>query len=310
MAELAFEDPLTGVANRRALDERLELAVPEAVAGGRDLAVLLCDVDNLKELNDAPRPLGRRRRRSSAWPTCCARRRRRRGAARRARRRRRVLRRARGRDGRRRPRARRARDRAAAPTARARALTVSCGVASVGVGARRVGDLLRAADAAQYTAKRSGRARVCVADGLIEDEWRARQRRAPRDPRARRARHARRRGAARRRDRRRSTGRSPAAWRSTAPRPSRCAVSRGRRRVADRRVARAGAGSSELETVFLHDRRLTADAATASARGHRYVVADYPATERLLGDGGSFLVAADDPTRRRGRARACSSSGA
>ena len=52
MAELAFEDPLTGVANRRALDERLELAVADAIPAGHDVAVLLCDVDNLKELND------------------------------------------------------------------------------------------------------------------------------------------------------------------------------------------------------------------------------------------------------------------
>ena len=53
MADLAFRDPLTGVGNRRALEERLELAVREAVETGTDLAVLLCDADNLKELNDA-----------------------------------------------------------------------------------------------------------------------------------------------------------------------------------------------------------------------------------------------------------------
>jgi GGDEF domain-containing protein len=52
MSDLAFQDPLTGVANRRALDERLELSVAEALEAGDDLTVLLCDVDELKELND------------------------------------------------------------------------------------------------------------------------------------------------------------------------------------------------------------------------------------------------------------------
>ncbi|HEX8205566.1 MAG TPA: HD domain-containing phosphohydrolase, partial [Solirubrobacteraceae bacterium] len=53
MSELAFEDPLTRVANRRALDERLELSIAEAIEERRDVALLLCDVDNLKEINDA-----------------------------------------------------------------------------------------------------------------------------------------------------------------------------------------------------------------------------------------------------------------
>ena len=53
MADLAFRDPLTGVGNRRALEERLELAVRESLDAGSDLAVLMCDADNLKELNDA-----------------------------------------------------------------------------------------------------------------------------------------------------------------------------------------------------------------------------------------------------------------
>jgi hypothetical protein len=42
-------------------------------------------------------------------------------------------------------------------------LTLSCGIASVGGGARRPADLVRAADAAQYTAKRTGRRRVYIA---------------------------------------------------------------------------------------------------------------------------------------------------
>src|SRR5205085_2534352 len=48
MTELAFEDGLTGLANRRAMDDRLELTVAGAAAAGRDLALILCDVDELK----------------------------------------------------------------------------------------------------------------------------------------------------------------------------------------------------------------------------------------------------------------------
>jgi diguanylate cyclase (GGDEF)-like protein len=53
VSRLAYEDPLTGLANRRALEERLERAVGRAAERGSDLAVLLCDVDELKAINDA-----------------------------------------------------------------------------------------------------------------------------------------------------------------------------------------------------------------------------------------------------------------
>ncbi|MDQ3740106.1 MAG: diguanylate cyclase, partial [Actinomycetota bacterium] len=167
MSELAFEDALTGVANRRALDERLDLAVDEAGAAGRDLAVMLCDVDNLKELNDAhghdvgdaslarvaatlsvvvgddPEALVAR----VGGDEFCV-----------------LL------GGRTAEDARLLGETVLAELARSEGpvLTVSCGIASLALGARRGGDLLRAADAAQYTAKRSGRNRVCVSDGHLE----------------------------------------------------------------------------------------------------------------------------------------------
>ena len=50
---LAYEDPLTGLANRRALEERLEAAVGAAAIAGSPLALLFCDLDGLKEINDA-----------------------------------------------------------------------------------------------------------------------------------------------------------------------------------------------------------------------------------------------------------------
>ena len=52
VSRLAYEDPLTGLANRRALEERLERAVARAVERGAELAVLLCDMDELKAIND------------------------------------------------------------------------------------------------------------------------------------------------------------------------------------------------------------------------------------------------------------------
>jgi len=49
---LAYEDPLTKLANRRALEERLEAAVEAAHAATAPLAVLFCDLDGLKAVND------------------------------------------------------------------------------------------------------------------------------------------------------------------------------------------------------------------------------------------------------------------
>ena len=52
VSRLAYEDPLTGLANRRALEERLNRAVARADGRGTALSVLLCDVDELKAIND------------------------------------------------------------------------------------------------------------------------------------------------------------------------------------------------------------------------------------------------------------------
>jgi diguanylate cyclase (GGDEF)-like protein len=52
VSRLAYEDPLTGLANRRALEERLDRAVTRAAERGLALALLLCDVDELKAIND------------------------------------------------------------------------------------------------------------------------------------------------------------------------------------------------------------------------------------------------------------------
>lgn len=49
---LSREDGLTGIANRRAWDEALELECGRAERDGRALSVVLCDIDRLKDLND------------------------------------------------------------------------------------------------------------------------------------------------------------------------------------------------------------------------------------------------------------------
>lgn len=52
MRELAHHDPLTGLANRKLLEERLAHALARAHRNGRHVVVLMIDLDNFKEIND------------------------------------------------------------------------------------------------------------------------------------------------------------------------------------------------------------------------------------------------------------------
>jgi diguanylate cyclase (GGDEF)-like protein len=52
LADRARSDPLTGLLNHRTFAEELELELERARRYGRGLAVVFCDVDALKELND------------------------------------------------------------------------------------------------------------------------------------------------------------------------------------------------------------------------------------------------------------------
>ncbi|CAM5263228.1 sensor domain-containing diguanylate cyclase [Streptomyces spiroverticillatus] len=49
---LAFTDPLTGLANRRAVDIRLDEALEEHRASGAVVSLVVCDVNGLKQVND------------------------------------------------------------------------------------------------------------------------------------------------------------------------------------------------------------------------------------------------------------------
>ncbi len=293
MADLAFRDPLTGVGNRRALEERLDLAVREAGPAGRDLTVLLCDVDNLKELNDAHgHAAGDDALRAMAAALTaeagqgrdalvyrlggdefCL-----------------VLDGAHADDG-----------LAAGERALARLaigppphVSASVGIASLGLGARRSPDLLRSADAALYVAKRSGRSRVCLADPSSASTWDG----------AQRAYHGRRRV----RDRGdadvaallagclvaldgelgyggpRERLQGVVAHVSGAVDAARGAVS----------LCRHGSGTIEtMSTVnFRSGRAWTASAADT---GDDYRLDEFPQTARLIGSGGSFVTLAADP---------------
>jgi diguanylate cyclase (GGDEF)-like protein len=52
LMELATTDALTGLANRRRFDERIDMEWRRAAQDGVPLALLICDVDNFKKFND------------------------------------------------------------------------------------------------------------------------------------------------------------------------------------------------------------------------------------------------------------------
>ncbi len=169
LERLAFEDSLTGLANRRALDERLEAALERAEITGRPVSLLVFDIDGMKEVNDrfghdtgdeALIAVADGLRHSIAGvegglafrlggDEFC------------------IL--LAGHDG-----------EAAAKVAQdalnllqassGRRLTASCGVATTGPGVARPKELFRSADGAQYAAKRAGRGRVRVSRPAVESQ--------------------------------------------------------------------------------------------------------------------------------------------
>ena len=162
VSRMAYEDSLTGLPNRRALEERLVRAAARAEERDTDLAVLLCDLDRLKAINDergheagdrALRRVGEALVASAAdYPGsfvgrlsgdefCVVLEAEGLGAARNV----------------------------AGAALRALAaeldmpVSISCGAAARGAATRSREQILRAADAAQYAAKRKGGGQVCTA---------------------------------------------------------------------------------------------------------------------------------------------------
>jgi diguanylate cyclase (GGDEF)-like protein/putative nucleotidyltransferase with HDIG domain len=287
MAELAFKDSLTGLANRRALDERLEAAVAEAVARGEDLSLVLCDMDNLKEINDtlghqsgdealmrvgtvlreAVEELGGMVSRIGGDEFCML---------------------LPGHDS---ASARLLTEAAmdALQSSGEPRLTLSCGIASVAGGATRPGDLVRAADAAQYTAKRTGRRRVYIAQphtGETEADAQL-PRRTLRDRDAVDL-HRLLEDTLDRLDKPR--------LRSSGAIDRLSAVCTALGEALDSpawTISYAPSGGRKMSTVVVTDNRMAADI-EFDVEGQSYEISAFPETRRILDNGGCFVVASED----------------
>lgn len=276
MAELAFRDPLTGVGNRRAFEERMELAVGEASAEERALALLLCDLDNLRELNERGghaagdqalnavaasliRTVGEQQVYRLGGDEFAV------------------------------PLVDQSLDEAHALgerilTAMPEGVTVSCGVAEFVQGAR-TADLLRAADQALYVAKRSGRARVCATSASAQWAWPDKDSGASHERRRRRRRPV---DIAQLLDRTLDAFDQSLSTSSVLARleavVALTAESLGLARAA---VSRSAAGTI-VELITMDFRSGRTWAREFGRRGDTYQTGDYPETDRILRHGGSF----------------------
>jgi diguanylate cyclase (GGDEF)-like protein len=285
MADLAFRDPLTGVGNRRAFDERLELAATEAGHDGRPLCLVLCDLDNLRDLNEAGgHHVGDDALRRVADALVAAA-----GAL---------------------PVYRLGGDEFTvildgAPIEEGYALgarvletmplglTLSCGVAALATGARSA-DLLRAADQALYVAKRSGRARVCVASSDAAWAWPDKE---PSQGQQRRRGSRRQIEVDRLLDRTLAALDGPLRTASVFERleavMSLAAAALGLARAA---VSHTEAGSAVIQAAITIDYRSGRTwANTFGETPNLYRLADYPQTAEIMIAGGSFFVDVANP---------------
>jgi diguanylate cyclase (GGDEF)-like protein/putative nucleotidyltransferase with HDIG domain len=303
LESLAYEDPLTRLPNRRALDERLEGSVAQALATRRELALLFCDLDGLKDVNDRHgHDAGDRALQAAAnalahaaeaFPGSftsrlggdefC------------------VLMEGHGAESARALARDAAQQLASAPGG---PFTFSCGVACVDDEHRRSADLFRAADAAQYAAKRVGGDKLFVAEpGIptpaipVQEPW-SRRRFRDAGPHEREALvrfllelldgelH----GAGELARLEAVTGAFAEAFDA-----ARWAISRRR------------PGAPEVETLLGSERRDRYDPAAPDIRfsveGEAYALADYPLTAHVLERGGGFAIhAADERADPRERA--------
>jgi diguanylate cyclase (GGDEF)-like protein len=293
IAELAYRDGLTGLPNRRAFDEHAETAAARVRGTGIPLAVVFCDLDGLKEINDVEgHEAGDRALRAAAEALTAAAQEASNAFVARL-----------GGDefcvllvGADTETARRlaldaGRRLSAGPMP---ALTLSCGVAAGEVIDGTLATLLRSADAAQYAAKRLGRSRVYVAEGgepLPGGAPRARRRRVrDGEPDV----HVLLRSTIARLDETAAAGPPAERLRGVAMAFAEAFD------LGGWAVSRAQPGAEFLATVSQGGRRThpAAEAASLhfSSEGEDlFALADYPVTARTLAESGWFHVARDDP---------------
>jgi len=292
VSRLAYEDPLTGLANRRALEERLQRAVARAADRDVPLAVLLCDVDELKAINDnaghdagdralqrvgkalvaaaAARP-GNLVGRLSGDEFCVVME----GAS-----------------------VEQARELAGQTLANlnedGRALLISCGAAALGRGVDTLADLMRAADAALYRAKRNGGGQIFTAGSRASDVAPRPERRALRRTTQERLRDA----------VRELTARFAGDLAQEGPleRIQAVAVALSEAlNTAAWSISFAPAGGDTIHTVMTADGRDKRVAGLHIGLDNEvYAMSEYPATARLLQAGaGAFVASVDDQSADR-----------
>jgi diguanylate cyclase (GGDEF)-like protein len=291
MTALAFQDGLTGLANRHALTERLELVLERVEQGGETEATLvLCDVDDLRALNQGrghhggdwalKAVAGALRVACEGLPDALVCRLSGDEFA--------ILAPGAGTDAVRRA-VQRALDRLAGHRP---PVNLSCGIASTRQGPRLPSELLRAADSALYTAKRTGRGRVVIAEP--EPEGAARPSGRPG------ARRARRDGlevdTAALIDQGLRLLDGPLRAAPPLERLEGLATTLGSTlRAAAAAVSLCAHGGSEIETLFELDLRSGYSTGVRQGMdGTRYALEDYPCTAALLGGGGSLHLYAGD----------------
>jgi diguanylate cyclase (GGDEF)-like protein len=293
VSRLAYEDALTGLANRRALEERLQRAVARAVERKVPLAVMLCDVDELKAINDeaghdagdralqrvgdalvaaaAARP-GSLVGRLSGDEFCV------------------VMEGATAED---------ARALASATLENlseedGRTILISCGAAALGPGVDTLAQLMRAADAALYRAKRNGGGQIFTAGSRASDVTTRPERRTLRRTTQERIRDAAQGLTARFVDDLADEGplervEAVAAALSEALNAAAWAISF---------VPAAGDTIHTVATADGRDKRL--DGLRLGLENEVYAVAEYPATQRLVQAGaGAFVARVDDQAADR-----------
>ena len=289
VSRLAYEDPLTGLANRRAVEERLDRAVERGREGDAPVALVLCDLDGLKAINDSRgHDAGDRAlaqigaalvASSAALPGSLV-----------------------GRlsgdefcvliEGGGLEQAREVALEALAILARDRdvPLSLSCGAAVTGPGTTTADALLRAADAAQYAAKRRGGGQFCTAEAGLAPDRRLHGRRSFRTGAEERVR-----GAVAELARllegelagRDALDRLEAVVTALAEAVNAAAWA----------ISFAAKGGDTIQSISTADDRDTRLAGLRVGLDHEvYALGDFPSTERLVAAGsGSFLVERSDP---------------